>query len=136
MQLKRLTKMCVPILGVAALLTGCTSSGVTYSGLDGKAEAVDELPEIVQDSDAEIDVESARFVGEQDGASVWLARGEQPDTVCLVASEADDWVVSCGAEGGPMTVAGEPGKYVVVPDGAPAPENATELSDNVYFITG
>lgn len=110
-------------------LAGCSSSGVSYALLDREAQSSDQLPEQVIDGSADIDPNSSRFVGDHDGADLWLARAERADTVCLVVfpNEAD-WVVGCGAEGGGLGV----GDYMVVPDGSPSPDGATKLSDNVY----
>lgn len=42
----------------------------------------------------------------------------------------DDWVVGCG--GGGTKVVGRAGSFEIVPDGVPAPEGATQVSENVY----
>lgn len=123
------------MVGLAVLLAACTSSGVSYAALEREAQPSDELPEVVAGGSDEIDADSARFVGEHDGADLWLARTEQPGNICLVVYPNDnDWVAGCGAEGGAMGVHVPSGKYVVAPDQAPTPEHATELSDNVYLI--
>jgi hypothetical protein len=131
-----MTMMSASLLGLAALLAGCSSSGATYSALDRDAESADELPGVVLEGGGDIDVDTARFVGEHDGVSLWLALAERPDTVCLVVYPNDqDWVTGCGAEGGPIGVGGPAGDYVLIPDGAPAPEDSSQLTDNVYVVT-
>jgi len=75
-------------------------------------------------------------VGEHDDTSLWLARAERPDTVCLIVYPNDrEWVVGCGAGGGPIGVGGPSGDFVMTPDGAPAPDGSTKVTDNVYVIT-
>ncbi|MCC2031442.1 hypothetical protein [Microbacterium allomyrinae] len=121
---------------MAVLMVGCSSTGVTYSALDREAEPADELPAVVIDGNDEIAVETARYVGEHGGAGLWLARTEEPDTVCLIVYPGDqDWVTGCGAEGGPFIVGGPSGEYAVGPDGAPAPEGSSQLTENVYVVT-
>lgn len=124
-------------LSVVLLLAGCSSSGVSYSVLDRAAEASDALPAAVVDGVDEIDIESARFIGARDGTSLWLAKAERTDTVCLVVYPNDeDWVVGCGAEGAELGVGGPSGDYALVPDGMPAREGATKITENVYLVDG
>lgn len=117
------------MLGV--LLTGCMS-GTSYAVLDREAEAADALPGAVETE--LLEPETARFVGEDDGASLWLVRGVEASTICLVAYRTDDaWVSGCSGEGGGLAVRGEVGSWEVAPDGAPAPAGTRKLFDNIFI---
>lgn len=61
---------------------------------------------------------SIRYVGDDDGTQLWLARGTERDSVCLVRItniDADDWQIGCSGAAGPLTM----GSYVVHSDGYP-----------------
>ncbi|WP_404433886.1 hypothetical protein LG299_05100 [Microbacterium lacus] len=136
MRSTRVTMMSVSLLGLAALLAGCSSSGTNYSALDQQVKPGDELPRAIDNGGDEIAADTARFVGEHDGVSLWLARAERPDIVCLIVYANDqDWVTGCGAEGGPIGVGGPSGGYVLSPDGAPTPDGSRQLTDNVDVVT-
>lgn len=51
--------------------------------------------------------------------------------MCIVADAGEDeWVVGCGGAG--TKVDGMAGSFEIVPDGIPAPEGATQISENIY----
>lgn len=133
--MKRRSALIVSTLGLTLTLAGCSSSGVSYSILDREADAADELPAAVLATTDEIDGSTSQLAGEYDGSTFWLASAVRPDTVCLVVyPNEDDWVATCGAEGGPIGVGGPSGNYILGPDGMPAPEDATQVADNVYVV--
>lgn len=127
-----------PGLAVAGLLSvlvlaGC-SSGNGYPILDRGAEAADAVPNTLPDyAGNNADLSSSRFVGEHDGTSLWLMKGNDPATVCLLAyPDADGWVIGCSDMAGQSGVGGPGTQYVYQPDFAPAPEDSIEISANVY----
>ncbi|WP_062465538.1 hypothetical protein [Demequina maris] len=119
----------------ALLLAGCTGSGEdSYADLDREAADGDALPAAVLAEATYLDASSSRYVGEDDGVALWLARGADPDVhLCLVAvPEDEDWVVGCGYEVFGQSV----GTFAVRPDGAEPPEGFTAVSENVYRLEG
>ncbi|MCP2635028.1 hypothetical protein K0817_000415 [Microbacterium sp. HD4P20] len=119
------------------LLSGCALGGTSYAALDRERQAGDELPEAVADGSDDIDADSARHVGEHDGVEFWLARMDEPQSVCLVVYPSDeDWVVGCSSDGGQLGVSGRSGVYSLVPDGAPVPTGATKITENLYQLGG
>lgn len=118
----------------AFLLTGCIASGVPYAVLEEDAQPADELPaELPGYAGDGADLETARFVGEHDGSSLWLMRGKDNSGICLLAYRDESvWTLGCSSAGGQMGIGGLAGNFTVLPDGAPAPEGATQVSENVY----
>lgn len=115
----------LPILLLGLAVAGCSD----YSVLDRERTGADALPEIV-DAEA-IDGETSRLVAEAGDQSFWLARGADRKQICLVVYETDhDWMAACG--GSQLEASGAPGKFVVQPDGQPAPEETTRISENVF----
>ena len=110
----------------AAMLTGCVQY-TTYADLEGERDAADHLPELEEYAYDSLDALTSRFVGEHNGTSLWLAKGEEANSACLVAQRGDDWIIGCG--GG---MSGGPGSFEIYPDGAVVPEGATQVSENVY----
>ncbi|WP_150951610.1 hypothetical protein [Microbacterium testaceum] len=83
-----------------------------------------------------MDLETARFAGEHEGASLWLARGNDVAGVCLLVHVDDtDWASSCGGAAGPGTISGQTWTFIVVPDAGIAPAGYTAVSENVYTPT-
>lgn len=119
-------------------LSGCTVFAPSYGVLDREAEPADAVPDAVaeQDSGDVADLSSARLVGEHSGSSIWLLRGVEQGTVCVLAFPGDDeWGMACGGEGAPVEMSGPAGHFVTVPDDYPAPDGATRVSDNVYALS-
>lgn len=101
-----------------------------FSDLEGDQDASDELPQL-DDAFGDVDAASSRSVGAHDGTLLWLARGAESSSVCLVAfAGGEDWVVSCG--GDTLEIDGAVGNFLVQPDDFPAPEGATKVSENVW----
>ncbi|WP_062527672.1 hypothetical protein [Demequina rhizosphaerae] len=119
----------------ALLLAGCTGGGEDgYADLDREAADGDALPAVVLAEATYLDASSSRYVGEDDGVALWIARGMDPDVhLCLVAvPEDEDWVVGCGYEVFGRSV----GTFALLPDGAEAPDRAAPVSANVYRLEG
>lgn len=116
----------------ALVLTACMMGFPSYADLAGDPTQQDALPDGLPDhAYGDIDVDSSRYVGDDDGTQLWLARGTERDSVCLVSItdiDADDWQVACGGAAGPLTA----GSYVVHSDGYPTPDDAVPISENVY----
>ena len=110
----------------AVMLTGCVQY-TTYADLEGERDAADQLPELEEYAYDSLDASTSRFVGEHDGTSLWLAKGEEAAPVCLVAQRGKDWIVGCGDR-----TSGGPGSFEIFPDGSLIPEDATKVSENVY----
>lgn len=112
------------------LLVGCSAPQGAFTDLQGKRDIRDELPQLGDGAYDNVDVETSRLVGEHEGTLLWLAEGLDDSAVCLVADAGDDWIVGCGRAA--VKVGGAAGSFEVVPDGAIAPESATQVSENVY----
>lgn len=131
--------MCFRGLGVVALVTGgilalsgCTTTAIEFSDLHAERESQDELPVLEDYAYESVDTSTSRYVGDHDGTSLWIAEGLAGAEICLVADPGDsNWIVSCGG-GSELGTGGVAGHFTVVPDGAPAPEGATKISENVY----
>ena len=123
----------------AAALSGCTAFATTsYAVLDREAEPADALPDAFteQDSGDVADLSSARFVGEHSGSSLWVLRGVDQGTICVLAYRDENaGGMGCGGERGPVEMSGPAGHFVVVPDDYPAPVGAVPVSDNVYALS-
>ncbi|MGV2901307.1 hypothetical protein ACNPM4_06475 [Microbacterium sp. AGC62] len=122
----------------AIALSGCTAFATNYAVLDRDAEAADSVPDgvVEQDSGDVADLSSARLVGEHSGSSIWLLRGVEPSTVCVLAyRDEDEWGMGCGGERGPVEMSGPAGHFTTVPDDYPTPDGATRISDNVYALS-
>ncbi|RUQ07226.1 MULTISPECIES: hypothetical protein [unclassified Microbacterium] len=119
-------------------LSGCTSVGAAYAVLDREAGARDEVPaDLPGYAWDDVDQATARFVGEDEGTSLWLARARDDASACLLAyADEESWVLGCGGGGALFSVGGMTGTFTVVPDGAPAPEGMTRISENVYTASG
>lgn len=134
--MRRKKTLGVAVVSAALLLTACANSS-SYAALDREAKSSDVLPTVVSDSDNQIISDSSRLVGEQDGVSLWLAKGSEPDVVCLVVYPNDEeWAVTCGGAGAVQKLTGPSGGYVLAPDGMPTPEGGTQLSENVFSVPG
>ncbi|QCQ16449.1 hypothetical protein [Microbacterium sp. RG1] len=128
----------VPPLAVAAAalaLAGCTNTA-GYTDLESTETRA--LPAMVtKDALAHFDLDSMRWVGEHEGTDVWLGWGRRAGEVCILFSaDVDAWVTGCAGAGGQMTLSGRgPQRFVVVPDGQPAPEGFAAISHNVYVAS-
>jgi hypothetical protein len=131
----RTTVACATALGLAALLSSCASAQ-PFAIFDREPQASDALPDAV--SDEFIDVDTARFVGDDDGTRLWLVRpSEHEDGICLVAYQSDEvWLSGCSDRGTRVGIGGEVGSYEVVQDGWPAPEGTEKVFDNVFAPKG
>ena len=120
----------------AFLLTGCVASGFPYAAFERDAQATDEVPaELPAYAGDSADLDTARFVGEHDGTSLWLMRGSTQTGICILAYRDEEvWPLGCISAGAPMGVGGLAGSFTVVPDDAPAPEGAVQVSKNVYAV--
>lgn len=136
MKSKGISRLFAIGLMLTLLLAGCGITPSTYSILDSKAESEDALPDALPSYAGDsADLATSRFVGEYDGTSLWLLRGEESSTVCLLAfPNVDEWVMGCGGDTDAGAMEGPTGKYVYQPDGLPAPQDATRVSANVYAI--
>ncbi|AZS48359.1 MULTISPECIES: hypothetical protein [Microbacterium] len=122
----------------AAALSGCTAFTTDYAVLERDVEPADALPDafIEQDSGDVAELSSARFVGEHSGSSLWVLRGVDQGTVCVLAYRDETaGIMACGGERGPVEMSGPAGHFVLVPDDYPTPDGATRISDNVYALS-
>ncbi len=115
-------------------LAGCSAGESSFADLRGDAEDGPALPAALPSHALdEFDEEAVRWVGSRDGTDLWLGAGADPNTVCLLAyPEGGDWVAACGGAMGLVEMGGVAGRFVIVPDSASAPSNATAISENVY----
>lgn len=132
----RLTLVPGSLLGLAALLLGCSPGGANYAVLDRPVEPADEPPSIVADASDDIAADSARFVGEYKDAGLWLARSTAENGICLIVyPNPQDWVAGCTEVGEQLGVSGPVGAFFVLPDGSPTPIGTSQLTDNVFVVT-
>lgn len=122
----------------AVTLSGCAGGGTAYAVLDREPEARDEVPaDLPAYAWDDVDQATARFVGEDEGTSLWLARARDDASACLLAyADQESWVLGCGGDGASFSIGGIAGTFTVVPDGAPAPEGMARVSENVYTASG
>lgn len=129
-------------LTVAMLvLTGCAADSDGYTDLERDRTSDDHVPQEIIDAFSEAfeaNFESARFVGEDDGASLWLMNGERPENICLLMwASPEDGIIGCGMKGAEFTSGNGSRTYQVVPNGwVTDAEHVTPISSNVYVKTG
>gem|GEM_PF-2272957 len=120
----------ITVLG-AFTLTAC-SAVIQYSVLDRAATPTDTLPAGVLDSDAEIAFSSSRFIGVDDGVSLWLAAPAEKYGICLIVyPDEQSWSVACSGSGLEVD-SGSGAHYAVYPDGTPDKEGMRRISRNVF----
>lgn len=137
LRIRRITAALAVAL-TATALSGCTAFAPSYGVLERDAEPGDAVPDAVaeQDSGDVADLSSARLVGEHSGSSIWLLRGVEQGTVCVLAFPEDgEWGMGCGGNGAPVEISGPAGHFVTVPDDYPTPDGGTRVSDNVYALS-
>ncbi|KAA9135727.1 hypothetical protein [Microbacterium caowuchunii] len=119
--------------GVLAL-SGCTSPDFPFQDLKRDRQPGDELPAAPGPAEMDLDTSTSRFVGEYEGASLWLVQGNDAMSICLVIDTgAPDWHAACGGTLG-VTASGTAGAFAVVPDGSSPPDGAIAVSANVYAV--
>lgn len=125
---------CAFVLLAATTMTGCSFSSPSLSVLETDRVVEDELPPLEAHAYESVDTATSRFVGEYEGVSLWVAQGtESPACLAAVLDDGDagpDWILSCG--GLPIRMSGVGHTFELRPDGAPAPEDMTRISENVF----
>lgn len=115
----------LPVLLLGLVVTGCSD----YSVLDRERTTSDSLPEVIDV--AELDHDSSRLAAEIGDQSFWLASGADRSEICLVVYQTDiDWIASCGRSR--LETSGLLGTFIVQPDGQPAPDETTRISENIF----
>jgi hypothetical protein len=123
------------LLPVVLLLASCAATSLP------EFDAAQTDRDIIPDPSSQSDVDSSttRFVGEVEGADLYLARGNN-DTVCLIHIRDEEWEqMGCGAGSGIGTELDsgtriEVGTFKFTPDEVGDGER-THLSDSVTVIT-
>lgn len=124
--------------GVALLAAaGCTSTGSSYADLAGEPGPEDALPTTLTTGDFgdELDLDSARRVGEHNGAELWLTAGSERNQICLVAYVDGGGYSYCAPEGALFEMGFSSSEFLVAPDTAGTPEGTVAISSNVYAKT-
>lgn len=131
---RRRAGLVAAVLLTGLALSGCSTPGNGYPILDREAQAVDKVPDTLPSYAGDnADLSTSRFVGEHDGTSLWLMKGTDATTVCLLAyPDAEGWVIGCGDMASQTGVGGPEMQFLYQPDFAPAPEDSIEISENVY----
>ena len=123
---------------VAFSLGGCSMFGPpSYSDLEGDSESAATLPEEVR-SDGALNADTAHFVGDHEGTQVWLSRGAEDDSVCIILAPMEGSAsVACASAGSELSATNRPARFYVVPDGGQVPDDGENmrLSNNVYVIS-
>ena len=126
----RLTASALALIA-AVMLTGCSFSSPNLAVLETEREAEDELPPLEADSYDPVDTATSRYVGEHDGVSLWVAKGtDSPACLIAIADPDEEWGIACG--GLPTRLSSFGHTFELTPDGSPAPEGMTRISENVY----
>ncbi len=121
------------LLGSALLLTGCTVASIPEFDAEQTSSDV-----VVEEAQVDIDPDTTRYVGEVEGAELYLARGE--GTTCLIQIREEVWEqTGCGAGGGLGTTL-QSGTRIEVgdftfPPSEVAGRTRTQLSDSVTVIS-
>jgi len=119
----------------ALILAGCAATTLP----EFEAEQTDR--DVIADASTQTDIDpgSTRFVGEVEGAELYIARGDN-DTLCLIAIRDQEWEqTGCGSglgigtelQGGSRIEAGS----FKFPDSEVADGERTKLSESVTVIT-
>ncbi|PKI92950.1 hypothetical protein CW368_01230 [Actinomycetales bacterium SN12] len=118
------------------VFSGCSASVKDdFADLRKPHTRQDKLPALDEDPSETIDFSTARYLGEHEGTSLWIAEGIKASSVCLVALFGDsEGSISCGGTSGVATQ-GQAGSFAVIPDNGFVPDNAMKISENVYAIT-
>lgn len=124
-------------LFVIVTLASCHSPAAAEYGVFERQQSLsDRLPDDVpMDAFGTLLPDTTRFVGEDDGERLYLAK-DADDAVCLaIVGGDDDWWSGCtrGAAG-VFSVEHPPRSYAVRPDGVPGPEGSRQISANVYVV--
>jgi len=123
------------LLSSVMMLTGCTAS--TLPEFDAEQTDRDVIPE--GPAQPEIDLDSTRYVGEVEGAQLYLAHGGN-DGICLIHIRDQEWEqTGCGAGDG-MGSELESGTLIEVgsfrfPEDKAAGGQRTRLSESVSVIS-
>ncbi|PJJ70723.1 hypothetical protein CLV46_0248 [Diaminobutyricimonas aerilata] len=110
------------VAGFLLLVTaGCAPLGGSgFRVLDRAATDDDALPAVFLEQEGTyLKAGTARFAGEHDGNRIWLSRGVDMDSICILVDYGDtDYDASaCGGLGGGIAVKALSGqKYEIVPD--------------------
>lgn len=122
---------------VAFSLGGCSMFGPSYSDLEGDSESAVALPEEVK-SNGDLNADTAHFVGAHEGTQVWLSRGAEDDSVCIILAPVEGAAsVACASAGSELSITSRPARFYVVPNGGQVPDDGDNerLSNNVYIIS-
>ena len=118
-------------LTAAAVLVGCSFSASPVAVLDRDRAAGDELHVLEDHAYESVDEPTSRYIGDHEGTDLWLARGTDSGSVCLIVVTAEeDWITGCG--GLPTRLGGVGGTFEVRADGALPPEGMTRISENIF----
>ncbi len=120
----------VIVLGTLAL-AGCSAGESSFADLRGEAQEGPALPGgMPEDALESFDEETIRWVGSSGDTELWLGEGRTPDAACLLVHPADgSWSSTCTTSDAVVEL---DGSYLIVPDSASVPSDATAISENVY----
>lgn len=84
----------VATAAAALVLIGCTAGVPPYADLAGDPTQEDALPAgLPGHAYRDVDIDSSRYIGNDVGTQLWLARATERDSVCLIRItniDADD----------------------------------------------
>lgn len=125
----------IAALGAAVLtvLVGCSASGGSgYALLDADASSDRSIPPLPDHALDDVDEATLRYAGASEGTELWIARGAEGATVCLLVYPGEDgWVTACGGDSGPLETSSADATYRLQPDGLPVPDGWTAVTGNV-----
>ncbi|HEV7948815.1 MAG TPA: hypothetical protein VGP24_03515 [Glaciihabitans sp.] len=121
------------------VLAGCSADNPSdLPVFDNKQQSVDVLPATIieqlsgPDLELDLDLESSRYVGEDNGATYYVAHDQAETMACIVIFVSNSsWVSGCGSQSGLETsIPGHNARFTV--DGiVPSGEEWTVLHENV-----
>lgn len=117
------------------VLAGCAVAP-GYSLLDREPTPADSLTPDFIESVPQVDSETSRFAVDDGGTLLWIAKGVEDGTMCLIIQiEGEGMEGLCG--GPPVTVSSvSTPTYSLYVDGVPTPEGHRKVSDNIFATIG
>lgn len=118
------------------LLAGCSDTD-GYAVFDREQNADDRLPELPDYAVEDVEVDSARHVGDHDGVGLWLIRSVEEPGICLLAyADEKAWVSGCGGVSGVGLTGTGVGSFWAVPDGQTSEDGDVQVSENIWTTGG
>lgn len=126
----------IGLVGCTPVQSGYDDRASLYSAFEREPDALDVLPEKIADSRMLRTSSDARYIGEHDTNDLWLIAGVEGGEAefCLTLDDASGALMTVCGGTEPMYISNGDGPiYHLVPNGSAAPENTTQIFENVYI---